>query len=85
MEKNETLKIRVDPDDLDTKQIQCFEDYQPYEVQRTLNVIQKYRENYEKKEIRKEGNVKESKEPIIPLWILFYCCTRIFVLSEYHF
>ena len=51
--KNETLKIRVDPDDLDTKQIQCFEDYQPYEVQRTLNVIQKYRENYEKKEIRK--------------------------------
>jgi|GEM_PF-2055313 len=53
LEKNETLKIRVDPDDLDTKQIQCFEDYQPYEVQRTLNVIQKYRENYEKKEIRK--------------------------------
>ena len=48
LEKNDPLKIRVNPEELENQQIRCLEDFQPYELSRTINVIQKYQEGYEK-------------------------------------
>lgn len=48
LEKNEKLKIKVDLEALKNQQIRCSQDYQPYELSRIINVIEKYQEGYQK-------------------------------------